>query len=114
MLYPAYLPEYGLNVVSSMLRKFIARSVNTAAERMFTAPVMSTGANWSTLPVSFTCAREFAADERPVTVPPRPTICAEKFGWIEKSEKFALPSVITTDRICIGIDCCCCARRGAG
>ena len=55
-------------MVSSMLRKFIARSVYSAAASRFTSPLMSTGAYLSTLPSSFTLARDAGLDDSPVTV----------------------------------------------
>src|SRR6185295_16246726 len=79
-----------------MLWKFSARSVYIAAESTLTSPVMSTGEKRSTLPASFTWARELGAEERPLTVPVSARMPAEKLGWMEKSEKFVLPFSIVT------------------
>src|SRR5215831_16651347 len=78
-------------------------SVYIAAERRLTSPVMSTGEKRSTLPVSFTCAREFGAEESPLMVPLSSTMPAAKFGSMEKSAKLVLPFSIETVPMRIGI-----------
>src|SRR5215510_11739055 len=67
------------------------------------SPVMSTGEKRSTLPASLTCAREFGADDKPLTVPVSAWMPVEKFGSIEKSEKLVLPFSIETVRMIMGI-----------
>ncbi len=56
-------------MLSSMLRKLIAKSVYSAALNKLTSPVIDTGENASTVPCRSTFARELGFEDRPSTVP---------------------------------------------
>ncbi len=63
---------------------------------------MDTGENSSSRPASSTRARESAALDMPVIVPPSFWMSAEKSGSTKKSEKFIRPSSMRTSRTRIG------------
>src|SRR3981189_282861 len=99
-------------MLSSMLRKFIRKSVYKAALRKLTSPVISTGENASTAPCMSTFAREFTFEESPSTVPSMLWMPEEKFGCTDRSAKLACPACSTIFLIATGIGAG--AAAGAG
>ena len=90
ILRPANLPEYGVSLVISRLRKVSVRAVNSVARNGWIEPRTRAEPYSSTLPSSSTCAVVAGSLDSPVTTPPRSCMRVPNCGVSERSANSTL------------------------
>src|SRR5882757_5743065 len=83
----------------------MAISVWSCGPSTLRSPLIDTGEYASTEPCRSTFARDFGLDESPSTVPSSACIPDEKFGFTDRSVKFACPDCTTIFLTDIGMVC---------